>query len=255
MDSRETDADIRSESKTKAVVLAFAILATRAAAFAAAPQWSNFAGDAQHTADSAVASDSLSSIRWQTPVDLDPQYSGSELFIHYGSPLVMATNNVIVPVKTGAFGGFEIEGLSGSTGSTLWSASTDYTLPPHDWTPSYAPALTPTTRLYYAGNGGTIYYRDNADTASPTIAIQTAFYGLANYTTDPTAYNSTVFINTPITSDAAGDIFLDFEYQAQPPPARDCPAMAVELPGSAQTARLVSLQQPSLRETAPSRTM
>jgi hypothetical protein len=214
----------KAKCAVKIAVLAVAVQFTHATTFAAAPQWSNFAGDAQHTADSAVASDSLSSIRWQTPVDLDPQYSGSELLIHYGSPLVTATNNVIVPVKTGAAGGFEIEGLSGSTGSTLWSASTDYTLPPHDWTPSYAPALTPTNRLYYAGDGGTIYYRDAADTASPSAPIQAAFYGLANYTANSAAYNSSVFINTPITSDSAGDIFFGFRVSGTAPAGSGLPS-------------------------------
>src|SRR5258708_2084126 len=48
----------------------------------AAPVWSGYAGDAQHTAVSGVASQSLQSIRWQTAVDLNPQYSGNDLLIH-----------------------------------------------------------------------------------------------------------------------------------------------------------------------------
>ena len=35
--------------------------------------WSGFAGNAQHTALSSVASQPLDGIRWQTPVDLSPQ--------------------------------------------------------------------------------------------------------------------------------------------------------------------------------------
>jgi hypothetical protein len=66
--------------------------------------WETFAGNPQHTAISAVASQSFDEIHWQTPVDLAPQYSGSDLLIHYGSPLVTAGNTVIVPVKTGADG-------------------------------------------------------------------------------------------------------------------------------------------------------
>ena len=38
--------------------------------------WGGFAGDPQHTAVSTVAAQSVARIRWQTPVDLHPQYSG-----------------------------------------------------------------------------------------------------------------------------------------------------------------------------------
>ena len=68
----------------------------------------------------------LNRIHWQTPVDLQPQYSGSELFVHYGSPLVTAHNTVIVPVKTGVAGGFRVEAREGSDGALKWSLTTDY---------------------------------------------------------------------------------------------------------------------------------
>src|SRR5262245_45616019 len=50
--------------------------------------WSTHGHDPQHTAISSVASQPLNQIRWQTPVDLSPQYTGSSLLIHYGSPLI-----------------------------------------------------------------------------------------------------------------------------------------------------------------------
>src|SRR5262249_51587714 len=60
--------------------------------------WTGYAGNPQHTAISSVASQSLDQVRWQTPVDLNPQYtSGGDLLIHYGSPLVTPSNTVIVP--------------------------------------------------------------------------------------------------------------------------------------------------------------
>ena len=37
-------------------------------------------------ATSANGSQYPDTIRWSTPVDLAPQYSGGDLFIHYGSP-------------------------------------------------------------------------------------------------------------------------------------------------------------------------
>src|SRR5947209_6573062 len=63
--------------------------------------WSGYGGNGQHTALSTVASQPLEAIRWQTPVDLQPQYQGSDLLIHYGEPMVTGANTVLVPVKTG----------------------------------------------------------------------------------------------------------------------------------------------------------
>ena len=111
-----------------------------------------------------MASQALQAIRWQTPVDLNPQYSGNDLLIHYGSPLMTSANTIIVPVKTGATNGFKVEGLNGLDGSVLWTQTTDYILPSHNWTPSYSPTLTAQNRLYFAGAGGTVYYLDNPDT-------------------------------------------------------------------------------------------
>jgi autotransporter-associated beta strand protein len=170
--------------------------------------WNGYAGNPQHTAVSSVASQALQTIHWETPVDLNPQYSGNDLFIHYGSPLVTNANTVIVPVKTGATNGFQVEAINGGTGAVKWTQTTDYLLPPHDWTPSYGPTLTSSGRLYFAGAGGTVYYVNNADTGG--TVTQLAFYGLSNYTANPTLYNNNVFINTPITADSAGTIYFGF---------------------------------------------
>ena len=91
--------------------------------------WNTFARDAQHTALSTTASQPLNQIHWQTPMDLQPQYSGTALLIHYGSPLITSANTVIVPVKTGATDGFRVEAREGSDGVLKWSMTTDYILP------------------------------------------------------------------------------------------------------------------------------
>jgi len=176
----------------------------------AAAAWAGYAGDAQHTALSAYAAQALGTIAWQTPVDLAPQFSGDALLVHYGSPLVTADNTVIVPVKTGATDGFRVEGINGTTGETKWTQASDYVLPPHNWVPSYSPTLTPSGRLYFAGAGGTVYFINSPDAASAATSGQLAFYGLANYTASPASFNNSVFINTPITSDSAGNIYFGF---------------------------------------------
>ena len=62
----------------------------------------SWGGDAQHTAVSSVASQSLSTIHWQTKVDNFP----SSRFAHYGAPLITLANTVITPYKTTTTGDF-----------------------------------------------------------------------------------------------------------------------------------------------------
>ena len=186
----------------------FAILALIPVAAMAQPAWLQFAGNAAHSAAATVPAQKLARIVWQTAVDLDPQYSSNELLAHYGSPLVTAANTVIIPVKTGAAGGFRVDARAGSNGVLQWSQTSDYILPPHDWTPEFAPVLV-ANRVYFPGAGGTIYYRDNPDSPGGTSG-QIAFYGFSNYQADPAAYSSSVIINTPLTADTAGNIYFGF---------------------------------------------
>jgi hypothetical protein len=168
------------------------------------PYWAGYGHDAQHTGLSQVPSQPLNQIHWHMPVDLFPP--GGTIYIHYGSPMVTPANTVIVPVKIGMSDGFRVEGHNATDGSLIWTQATDYSLPPHGWTPSYSPTLTPQNRLYMPGAGGTVYYRDDPD--SPTSSTgQLAFYGISNY---DHSLDSKVYIDTPITSDANGDIYFGF---------------------------------------------
>jgi len=189
--------------------------------------WNGYGHDAQHDAIASVPSQPINRIVWQTPVDLNPHYyyygSNSVLYIHYGSPSITRSNTVIVPVKTGTTGGFEVKALTGATGVTNWVQTTDYILPPlpappTGWTPPFSTMLTPKNRLYFPGVGGTVYYCDTPDTTNPSPVIgQIAFYGLANYTANVSAYSNYVFINTPITSDRYGNIFFGFQVTGSTP--------------------------------------
>lgn len=181
--------------------------------------WSGYGHDPQHGTISAVASQPMNHVLWQTPVDLSvPTNNTGVLLIHYGSPSITRSNTVIVPVKTGASGGFAVKALAGATGATNWMQTTDYILPPHGWTLSFSAVLTPKNRLYFPGLGGTVYYCDTPDTtnAAPVIG-QIAFYGLTNYTANANAYSNSVFINTPITSDRYGNIFFGFQVSGSAP--------------------------------------
>ncbi len=91
--------------------------------------------------------------------------------------MITAQNTVIVPVKTGAASGFRVDAHSGTDGTLQWSLPSDYVLPPHNWVPEFGPVLTPTSRLYFPGAGGTVYYRDSPDSTTGPQG-QIAFYGL-----------------------------------------------------------------------------
>jgi hypothetical protein len=176
----------------------------------AGPAWWGFGRDAQHSALAAIATQDLNRIAWTTPMDTAPQYQPSgALLIHYGSPVITALNTVIVPVKTGAAGGFRFEARSGANGALIWSGTSDYLLPAHNWVPSYNLALSTGNRLYAPGAGGKLFVREDADAA--TGALTTAvFYGAAAYAANPAAFDSTVFINTPLTVDSAGTVYFGF---------------------------------------------
>jgi hypothetical protein len=180
--------------------------------------WSDYAHDAQHSAISPVASQPLHRILWQTSVDLTvPTNNTGELLIHYGSPQITRSNTVIVPVKTTSSGGFRMEAHAGTNGALMWMQSTDYILPPHNWTPSFSGTLTPKNRLYFPGGGGTVYYCDTPDATNSPVIGQIAFYGLTNYIANTNAYLGSVFINTPITSDRYGNIFFGFQTTGSTP--------------------------------------
>jgi hypothetical protein len=171
--------------------------------------WPGYARDPAHNALSPVAAQALNQIHWSSSLDLQPQYWGGVLLIHYGSPLITPRGTIVTTVKTGALGGFRVEGHHSGTGAQIWSQTTDYILAPHNWTPSCGPALRPWNELALPGAGGTLYLRSQPDSATGTTQ-QVAFYGLSNYQANPALYDSNVVIDTPITSDEQGNLFFGF---------------------------------------------
>ena len=194
------------------VGLGVCLLSTMPAFSQNPPAWRGHAANEQHTAAAPAAGQRLANIHWSKAVDLAPPGRGKapdEILIHYAAPMITAANTVVVPVKTTSSGNFEIDAVSGPNGAPLWTMSTDYTLPPHDWTPPLPAHLTAQNRLYFAGNGGTVYFRDSPDSQTGNTG-QLAFFGWSNYEADPQAYNAYVMIDTPITADDAGNIYFGF---------------------------------------------
>jgi hypothetical protein len=162
--------------------------------------WTGYSHDAQHTGVSAVASQPLNNIHWSTPVDTVLQGTGGPLYIHYGTPIVTAANTVLVPQRTSSNNTYQINAFNGSTGAPLYTLTTDYTPPPHDWIPSYGATLGSPSRYFYPGAGGTIHYRNTPDSITGTSG-QLAFYS---------PYSSNVTISTPITADRFGNMYFGF---------------------------------------------
>lgn len=170
--------------------------------------WNGLLGDSQHTGISSVAAQPLDTIHWTTPVDYNPGNAGGA---HYGSPVITPNNTVIVPFRSGA-NQFQVEAFNGATGTPLWSYTSDYTLPPYSWLPPYGPSLSSSGVLYFPGAGGTVYGITNPDSPGPKTPFQVPFYGnLAYYHANQAGFDSSVKINTPITSDSNGNIFFGYQ--------------------------------------------
>ncbi len=96
--------------------------------------------------------------------------------------------------------------------------TTPYVPPSYSWYPQNQPVFAvATNRVYFAGEGGTIYYRDNPDSASGTVTQLAFFDSMANYTANKSAYDNNVFIETPLTADDQGNIFFGFRVTGATP--------------------------------------
>lgn len=220
------------------------------------PPWLGFAKDAQHSAQGATAAQggvgalALNRIAWSTSVDLSPPTANQ---IHYGSPLISAHNTVLVPVKTTAAGGFGVQVQRGYDGAMMWSAPSDYVLPPlanGAWIPSFGPTLTAMNSVYMPGAGGRVLFVDAIDTGSGALQ-SVVFYGAGVYAAAPATFNATVFIDTPITADAAGNLYFGFRVSGANPgnlasgfarigADRNCPVNCTWVAASAALGSLVS---------------
>ncbi|WP_280152186.1 hypothetical protein [Piscinibacter sp. XHJ-5] len=183
------------------------------------PAWWGFGRNAQHSAQSDIAAQPLARIHWQAPLDLAPQQTNGALLIHYGSPVITRHNTVVMPVKTGATGGFRVEARIGQTGAAIWTMDSDYRLPAPapSWIPSFNPTLVPSGRLYVPAAGGRLIVRDDPDSATGATST-VAFHGSA-CNAPPVPCNDTVFISTPLTADGNGNVYFGFNAGANAPAA------------------------------------
>jgi len=211
-----TSATVRRRASVWFICLGLAVVSSPASM---AQQWASYGRDAQHNALAAGPSQLPTAIRWSTPVDLAPQYSGNgDLYIHYGSPAITSANTILVPVKTGAAGGFQVNGFNARTGNRLWSVTTDYVLPSHNWTPPLGITLTPGDgAVAIPAAGGTVLVRKNPNSHQGSVG-RVAFFGIKNYNMNPGEFDSAIHICTPITCDGFGNLYFGYVSSGDPLP-------------------------------------
>jgi hypothetical protein len=175
--------------------------------------WHGYGGDAQHNAQAPTTGQPLSKVHWNISVDQSPP---GFLGIHYAEPMITAANTVLVPFKVDSTGTYQMEAHSAADGSLLWKDTVSYRFPPYDWIPSIPAHLTEQNRLYFAGPGGTIRFRDTPDSASGDEGTA-VFYGKKNYKQNKSTYDSNVMVSTPITADANGNIYFGFTVTGSTP--------------------------------------
>lgn len=181
--------------------------------------WTQFGGSATHVGQALAPAQHLNRIKWQTPVDLIPHHSGGgggPILIHYGTTLITKRGTLIIPVKRNEFNDFFVEARLPERGRRIWTQRTDFTAPTLSWIPAFGPALLPNGTLVMPAAGGTVLLRTNPDSQTGHVK-RIAFFGDENYKANPAAYNSTVQICTPITTDDDGNIFFGFRTEAGAP--------------------------------------
>jgi hypothetical protein len=201
------------------VGLAWLLAAMLFSGEADAQYWGGYGADPQHTCQAHVASQLPQKVLWSTPVDLNPPFTGADLYIHYASPVITAKNTVIVTVRgtTSDPKIFQFKAFKGQDGSVAWFSplTTDYILPTHNWVPVCGPTLVSGgLRLAVPGAGGTVYLRTNPDRAAGAVTQIPFYTSLTNYKSNQANFNQSVFICTPITADADGNLYFGFTIQA-----------------------------------------
>ncbi len=114
---------------------------------------------------------------------------------------------------------FQLNGATGNAAYTsggVWDYNPNgesYIAPNYNWLEPVQPVYDPVTnRVYFPGPGGTLDYINNPDnpgSSTPTV-YQEAFYGLANYTANESAYNSSIYTNTGLMVDPSGNVYFGF---------------------------------------------
>jgi hypothetical protein len=217
-----------------------------AANTAAQTGWLTHSHDEQHTALSTVQSQPLDAIHWHVPSDLHPP--GGTIYIHYGSPLVTTANTVIVPVKTGT-NSFRVDAHNAVTGKRIWSQHTGWLAPEADFIPGLGPTISG-NQLFVPDIAGRVLVRQNPDAAKGAVT-RLYFYGAKNYHKAPAVYKQNVQIDTPLTTDANGNLYFGFLVLGSTPLNLESGIARIAADGTGTWASAVSVSgDPSVTEVS-----
>ncbi len=218
-------------------------------------EWTGYGGNYSHTGISAVRSKSMGKVLWSAPLDL-ANYNGNDILTHYGEVAITALNTVITPLRSTNGAPYTVRGINGANGSLVWSYVSSYIEPSHSWGPSFGPTILPGLELVtYSGNqrvvipyspkaawpesGGRIAIRSNSDMGT-ALVTKTAFYGNAAYAANPSGYDGTVKVCTPLTAGPDGSIYFGFIVENGSAPNNMLSGLAVVHPNG--TSNWVSAQ-------------
>ncbi len=164
------------------------------------PAWYGYDRDAQHTGES----DRIADLRRHLVVHARrPRAAippGGAPLTHYGSPVVTTNNTVVILVKTGPGGGYRIEGRDGVTGVLLWSAATDYLHAAAQLAAALQRAAHPAGPPLCARRRGQADRARRRGRRRQHARNACVLRALPPTTANPAAFDSTVVINTPVTS-------------------------------------------------------
>lgn len=170
--------------------------------------WGTYSGDPQHTGVSHYASSSLDQIIWSDDIDAQ-QPANAEIFAHYGSPTITTANTVIYPVTLIKDTTYRFKAVNGATGVEIWHFDTDYVHGYQGWTTPVEGSVTLRNSYVMPGLGGSVYFRQNADSASSTTT-QLYFYGAANHAANAAWCDANIKISTPIMADGRGNMWFGY---------------------------------------------
>ncbi|HWD38645.1 MAG TPA: hypothetical protein VG944_07335 [Fimbriimonas sp.] len=187
----------------------------------AAQGWMSYGGNSQHTAMHAAASSVMQKILWSAPLDDQRSYYGSEVLIHYASPVITPSNTVVHSYRFTTPGpkydNWRVIGRSGVSGRQIWALATDYSAPlvdpgggnSNDWTSVYPLCLTGSNTVAAGAGGGTVLFRTSGDAVSSPVKRVSFYSAYDDYTQNPSSF-ANIKICTPLTGDSKGNVYFGY---------------------------------------------
>lgn len=187
--------------------------------------WPCYGGNPSHTGIYEGTSQTAAVIKWNVPLDGEPNYYGGVIYAHFAAPMITPANNIVHGYRytTGTaanpdYDNWEAIGRSGLTGAQAWTLPTDYSAAvvfPNDWTSVFPMTLFQTSKattvreVAVAGAGGSVIVRASADLAKSTTKRYVFYTTLADFMTNEASY-APIKINTPITADTSGNLYFGY---------------------------------------------